>query len=294
MLRQDAEDNSPPNFVLTLTSVRVDWTSAEYGRACATFWQAFRRRWGHVEYCGFVEWTTGTAERSGGHRRQHVHWLLKVPDPETIVIENVQAWVSEEWRKLTGAWRVELAALETVGGVVGYLALHHEKWEQRPPNGWTGRRLRPSRGYFAEPGHVRRARAQLWLQQHRHGQEHPEHGYRATVPPVSGRIVWRGRTWTEEEGVRSSRVLDTPGRSFDSLPARRELERRLLDPSAPIHADHLDGLAQDYEVVKARALYRERMAVVERWRSRSVAAGAGGRRAPAMSGWPASGGGGDT
>ena len=162
MLRQDAEANSAPADVLTLTSKEALVTSEDYRRACKTFWAAFRRRWGHVEYCGFVEWTTGEAPRSGGVRRLHSHWLIKGLADE-LDRDQVQAWASAEWKKLTGAWVVQVARLKSVGGVVSYLALHHEKMEQRPPAGWTGRRLRPSKGYFVESGADRRDRARHWL-----------------------------------------------------------------------------------------------------------------------------------
>lgn len=263
MLRQDAECNSAPGYVLTLTSSKVDWTPSEYRNACEAFWKAWRRRYGPVEYCGFIEWTTGEGANSGGFRRMHSHWLVKAPGLDLDPLE-VQAWVSAEWKGLTGAWRVEFARLETVGGIVGYIALHHEKWEQRPPAGWTGRRLRPSKGYFAEPGHVRRARAKLWLEQYRHGQV-DEHGIERVMPPASGRIVSKGRTYTEAEGVRSSRVLDTPGRSFNSLPSREALDRRLLDPRAPIHADPMTRAEDDLSFYRWVADRKHRSEVLDRW-----------------------------
>jgi hypothetical protein len=272
MLRTDAEENSAPTHVLTLTSSRVAWTSKEYARACATFWQAFRRRYGHVEYCGFVEFTTGKGKRSGGHRRLHTHWLVKGLD-QAVDVAEVQAWVSAEWSKLTGAWRVEFARLETVGGVVGYLALHHEKAEQRPPVGWTGRRLRPSKGYFAETGARRRARAGLWLAQYRAEKNAPEWGV-APIPGPPPRLVRRHRPHTEVEGVAASRVLVSPAPVgyFDSLPGRRELDRRLLSPDAPIHADPLEAAAEDHDALTKRHRYRERMQAIERRRSRDAAA----------------------
>jgi hypothetical protein len=152
-----------------------------------------------------------------------------------------------------------------VGGVVGYLALHHEKWEQRPPDGWTGRRLRPSKGYFAEPGHKRRARAKLWLSERLHGRE-DEHGIERVMPPAGGRVLWRGRSFTEVEGVAASSVVSTPGGSFDSLPARRALDRRLLDPEAPIHVGPLQAAEEDHAYYVWSARYREKMRAIERMR----------------------------
>jgi hypothetical protein len=48
-------------------------------------------------------------------------------------------------------------------GAIAYLALHHHKLEQRPPKGWTGKRFRPSRGYFNRPLPELRAEARELL-----------------------------------------------------------------------------------------------------------------------------------
>jgi hypothetical protein len=244
MLRQDAEENSCPGHVLTLTS--KEWftgtgdklTAKAYGRACATFWQAFRRRWGRsVEYCGFIEWTTGEARRSGGKRRMHSHWLVK-----GLVVDDVaevEAWVSAEWRKLTGAWVVQLAELRTVGGIVGYLALHHEKASQAPPEGWTGRRLRPSKGYFATDGKTRRERAREWLRWYRLRELDEGAQLNAAARPAP-RVVF-----SRSEGERTEAALSAgpsaPG-YFDSLPARVALDAQLRR-AAQARADES---AEDY------------------------------------------------
>lgn len=226
MLRQDAEENCAPGHVLTLTSREPVTDAGAYRDACAVFWRAFRRKWGHVEYCGFIEWTTGDGPRSGGHRRMHSHWLVKGLSSEQL--ELVEQWVSVEWAKLTGAWIVQLAELRTVGGVVGYLALHHEKLSQAPPEGWSGRRLRPSKGYFALDGRTRRDRARLWLQDHRADVAGLDEGARLNAASSSApRLVWG-----VPEAVKSENALTrgpvAPG-YFDSLPARVALDRRLIE-----------------------------------------------------------------
>ena len=217
MLRIDAERNSAPRYVLTLTSRSAAIESQAYRHACHMFWKAFRRRWGRCEYCGFVEWTTGLHARDG-LRRLHSHWLVK--HDQALDVEAVQAWASAEWSKLTGAWVVQFAELRTVGGVVGYLALHHEKMEQAPPKGWTGRRLRPSKGYFAVSGREMRARARLWLAEHREGQrDFP----RPFGPEKAAYVVWGRMEWEKAAAA----FTREPGRSFDSLPERAALDRRL-------------------------------------------------------------------
>lgn len=253
MLRMDAEENSAPRYVLTLTSRDPVTDAKAYQGACAVFWRAFRRRWGKVEYCGFVEWTTGDGPRSGGFRRLHSHWLIKA---EGLDVDAVQAWASAEWCKLTGAWIVQLAELRTVGGVVGYLALHHEKMEQAPPAGWTGRRLRPSKGYFAQPGEIRRERARLWLAQHRELQRE----WPAELPRERPRVVWSRPEWDRDADAAASAPGERAGSTLRSIRAH---ELRLRSPEAPINADHNDALAQD-ELVHA--------AIVRRHYARKLAA----------------------
>lgn len=243
MLRQDAEEHSAPAHVLTLTNRTPDMTAGAYRQACSMFWRAFRKRWGHVEYCGFVEWTTGEGPRSGGRRRLHSHWLVKglamgVGDRVTASegrepctcgdsLVCVECWTAAEWRKLTGAWIVQARELRSVGGVVGYLALHHEKMEQAPPPGWTGRRLRPSRGYFARPGAERRERARSWLSERRQRSGGLETGgLLARALRGSPRLVW-GRTEAEKRHAALIEDAPPPGH-FGSIAARQAGDVRLL------------------------------------------------------------------
>jgi hypothetical protein len=132
-----------------------------------------------LRYCGFLEWTTGDGSRADGVRRPHIHHLTKgIPadDPrlEPISLTDVprshpfvreRKWiepsetttllelhVSELWHAITGdAFQVECRPLRTPAGAIAYLALHHHKKRQAPPAGFTGRRLRPSKGYYAQP-----------------------------------------------------------------------------------------------------------------------------------------------
>jgi hypothetical protein len=182
MLRIDAEENEVPSHVITLTCRHV-MVYARLREAHAVFWRAFRRSWGAVEYAGFMEWTTGEGPRAGGIRRPHTHYLVKrLCLPVGVVATRargdnpcrcrdirtcVECWTAMEWQKLAGAWFVQVRELRHAGGIVGYLALHHRKWEQAAPKGWTGRRLRTSRGYFAVPNGVLRERARAYLKERR-------------------------------------------------------------------------------------------------------------------------------
>lgn len=132
-----------------------------------------------LRYCGFLEWTTGEGTHAGGERRPHVHHLTKgipaddlrleplpleeVPRSHPFVRERkrirpgetttlLELQVSQLWHSITGdAFRVECRPLRTPAGAIAYLALHHHKKKQAPPPGFTGRRLRPSKGYYAQP-----------------------------------------------------------------------------------------------------------------------------------------------
>lgn len=148
----------PPGFAITLTTVDPETSSETYRQGNKLVWQRLRRHYGATEYFQHVEFTTGTAARSGGHRRMHGHNLVKFRECTPDVLD-AERLVRETWESVTGAYRVEVAQLITPGGAIGYLSLHHQKPQQAPPAGWCGMRSRPSRGYFSEPVWKLRARA---------------------------------------------------------------------------------------------------------------------------------------
>ena len=114
-----------PTVALTLTTARPGTTSGEYRRACATLWKRLRREWGRAEYYAAVEFTTGRAERSGGHRRLHAHHLVKgLPVDNALGVERV---CREVMGRALDAPVVEVAALRSPGAAIGYLGLHHRK-----------------------------------------------------------------------------------------------------------------------------------------------------------------------
>jgi hypothetical protein len=149
VLLLDAADDAP-GFAITLTTVDPDTTAALYRRASAVLWKRLRRRYGRVEYFGFIEFTTGHGIRSGGRRRMHGHYLVKFRDAEPIPAE-AERLVLETWQSLTGAYRIEVEPLRTPAGAMTYLSLHHQKPQQAPPLEWRGMRSRPSKHYFSKP-----------------------------------------------------------------------------------------------------------------------------------------------
>jgi hypothetical protein len=165
VLRLDSFDGAFPRVGLTTTTRRPNHPWDELRKAEASLWRTLRRELGRsVEYCGFLEWTTGQAPTSGGFKRRHLHHTVKGLDfASADVVRDVDKWgreisrlpelearVSSWWRRYTGdAWQVECRPLRTPMGAVTYLVLHHHKRAQAPPPGTKHvKRLRPSRGYF--------------------------------------------------------------------------------------------------------------------------------------------------
>jgi hypothetical protein len=142
-----------PTHCLTLTT-STPWEELEaatYREGSAAVFKRLRRRVGRVEYFGSIEFTTGRAKRSGGRRRLHGHYLLKLADGQELDVVAGERLIRETWEAVTGAWRVELAKLVTPGAALGYLGLHHRKPEQAPPATWSGMTERPSKGYWSRP-----------------------------------------------------------------------------------------------------------------------------------------------
>jgi hypothetical protein len=156
-----------PTHAITLTT-RQPWDQLDpetYRQASAAVWKRLRRHYGRVEYCGMIEFTTGQAARSGGHRRMHGHYLVKFSDQEGVDVIEVERLVRETWEAVTGAYRIEVAALITPGAAMAYLGLHHQKPQQQPPAGWRGIRFRASQGYWSMPVATLRAAAKLSLRE---------------------------------------------------------------------------------------------------------------------------------
>jgi hypothetical protein len=177
-LTVDAELARRPTLICTFTTWKP-LTDREFTDAQAVFWRAFRREWGPVEFCLFIEWTSGKAATSGGIRRLHAHGLMKdfcvewysaeISPGEWATLDPeerdgvLEGWFRRQWQSLVGAQVVEVARLRTVAGATAYLGLHFQKRSQQPPRGWTGKRFRPSRGYFNRPIAETRAEAALRL-----------------------------------------------------------------------------------------------------------------------------------
>lgn len=147
----DAAAGNPPVLALTTTTERhsEDW---ELRETTAQFVRKLRERVApEVHYAWEREWTTGLRARDG-RRRTHYHWLLKnVPrDAGPAIVRTAQ----DVYRRRAGAWRHDVRPVWDAAGFGRYIAGlvgHHLKEAQRPPDGWKGRRVGTSRGYYSIP-----------------------------------------------------------------------------------------------------------------------------------------------
>ena len=160
----------PIEGLLTLTT--ADPADAHHGarfsKAFEQVMRALRRRWPLCEACSFIEFTTGTAERSGGRRRMHAHVLLRGLDGADL--EAVRAVAARVWcRRMAGTRDAaqDIRPIEGIEGLMHYLAHHHRKPGQAPPDWWNGKRTRPTRGWWSRPIAELRAEAAEQLRQER-------------------------------------------------------------------------------------------------------------------------------
>jgi hypothetical protein len=172
-----------PDLVLTLTTVDPahSFDSTPIKRGTERIIERLRHLYGdQVAYMAPVEFTTGKGTRSGGHRRLHLHPLVKVRCAYDLAV--VDREVRRIWHRYTGASVVEVAPLQSSGGIIGYLGgLHHTKRSQRPPAEWTGRTVRASRNYWADGRETTYAIARqeqlhrrlLWIARDRLGPDAP-------------------------------------------------------------------------------------------------------------------------
>jgi len=152
-----------PEIGFTLTTRAATTPPKTFRRDIEQVFKALRREpWAKdARYLGQVEFTTGAGKRSGGARRIHQHGLLKdVPRDRAADVGELMKRV---WLPRTGAHRVEAHELFRPAGAIAYLVNHHQKSAQTPPRGWSGKRLRPSKGYYERPITELREEARAYL-----------------------------------------------------------------------------------------------------------------------------------
>lgn len=139
-------------MVLTTQDPADSHRAEKFRRAFEQVCKALRRRWPAMAYLSMVEFTTGTSARSGGFRRMHTHVLLRgLAGVDLREVEKIAArvWCSRMSGTQAVAQRVE--AIRSHDALVSYLAHHHRKPGQQPPDWWTGKRTRSSRNWWSRP-----------------------------------------------------------------------------------------------------------------------------------------------
>lgn len=152
-----------PEIGFTLTTKAATTPPATFRRDVSETLRVLRREpWAKdMRYLAQIEFTTGKGTRSGGARRIHLHGLGK--DVARERAPDVGEVLKRAWFPRTGADRVEAHELHRPAGAIAYLVNHHAKSAQTPPRGWSGKRLRPSKGYYERPIVEMREEARAYL-----------------------------------------------------------------------------------------------------------------------------------
>ena len=148
LLALDALHGIAPRVWLCLTTPSTSIDPADFYRARDQLVKAIRRRFPAMEWAALVEFTTGYGSGSGGERRPHWNLMLKGVGPDQLA--ELAAIVAKVWCPRVGGDRQaqHVGLVEEFGGLMRYIALHFQKAEQAPPEGWRGHRFLKSRGYL--------------------------------------------------------------------------------------------------------------------------------------------------
>jgi len=149
LLAIDALEGSAPSTYVVLTTSAIAQEPRAYYESLNQLQRALRRRLPDYQAAWLVEFTTGRASTSGGHRRPHFNGLIKgvVTGDQAQLLEQT---IFDVWcRREEGTRRNQyVAPVQEMGGLMRYLALHFLKQPQAPPLGWKGHRFRTTRGYL--------------------------------------------------------------------------------------------------------------------------------------------------
>lgn len=207
---------------------------------------AARRRWPGIEWFVQVEF-----QRRGA---LHLNLIVKgvpVADRRELHELLVARWCARVDALPAGQWSGAIADAE---GVVRYLSkmlAHGLKAEQAPPIGWRGHRTSQTRGYLVRPASVMRQEARRSLR--------------------VKRAIWRGMTAeaaelevTYQAGVEWRLKAVSPAArlrvngDLSGEAARRERDALLVAADAPVHADNVTRISQDWSSANRAARLRSR------------------------------------
>jgi len=152
LLALDAVNGTAPGTYVVLTQASADQAPRAYYQSLNQLQAALRRRLPGYQASWLVEFTTGRAATSGGHRRPHFNGLIKgvaSEDQAQVVREEIDRIWCRRQQAVAAAQYV--APVQEMGGLMRYLALHFMKEAQAPPSGWKGHRFRTTRGYLWLP-----------------------------------------------------------------------------------------------------------------------------------------------
>lgn len=136
LLALDGVHGTAPKWWAVLTTSETKARQASYRIA----WEHAKRR-ASCETARLLEFTTGYGPRSGGQRRPHWNVLVKGEESQARAL-------LDGWQAASGSTQGYVGAIDEVGGLLRYVALHCQKESQRPPDGWKGQRLTISAGYL--------------------------------------------------------------------------------------------------------------------------------------------------
>jgi hypothetical protein len=165
LLALDALYGPAPVIWAVLGTRSTSTQPSDFYEAATQLRRACREAFDGFGVASIVEFTTGYGANAGGERRPHWNWLVKGAgvDDQAQLLE----LIDRHWCRLVDA---ELGAqhvgpIAAAGGLMRYLALHFQKSEQAPPEGWRGHRFTHTRGYLWAPTPAAReeARASLRL-----------------------------------------------------------------------------------------------------------------------------------
>lgn len=136
LLALDGQVGTPPAWWAVLNTPSTEGRQAAY----RSWWEVAKRAAG-CETARLLEFTTGDAPTSGGHRRPHWNVLVKGDEHQARAL-------LAAWRRVSGATQGHVGSVDDEGGLFRYLLGHLNKHSQRPPAGWKGQRLSLSAGYL--------------------------------------------------------------------------------------------------------------------------------------------------
>lgn len=136
LLALDGQVGITPEWWAVLNTPSTERRQAAY----RSWWEVAKRAAG-CETARLLEFTTGRAATSGGHRRPHWNVLVKGDESQARAL-------LAAWQRVSGATQGHVGPVSDEGGLFRYLLGHLNKHSQRPPAGWKGQRLTVSAGYL--------------------------------------------------------------------------------------------------------------------------------------------------